>query len=368
MNLRAKNFEMTTSKNVMVLSQYSTGRGTPLASLWFSSESCCRYGVILEFVSTKHMSSLFRILRTSRVLFDETGTLRYRLGPLLYWFALFLNKQVSIYWHETAWGIDRARSIRRRWNVLEWFKAFTVRHAMVNPRVFHMHVCQFGVEQLQYRYGIDSGRICLLNACSDTENLLQYVIPSPIDRDLHVCAGKVGERKGVDYFLEVAAKVSKQRPYSTFLWIGSFGEGEYSETSLVRLLQDRELDRNVVFTGYIEQPLPLYYHAATFLLLSRDEPFPKFLQEGLALGKPCIGFNVGGVPDIVRDNGLVVSLGDVNKVASYITEMDRTKYDSEAQRARREYYTQCLTPERFARDFLETLRTWDDFERQHRAA
>ena len=355
---------MNISNSVTVFSQHSTGRGTPLASLWFSSEICWRYGVYLEFVSTKSMLSLFCLLRTSRALFDEAGTLRYRFGPLVYWFAFFLRKQVSIYWHETAWGIDRARSIRRRWSVLERFKAFTVRHAMANTRVFHMHVCQSGVEQLRHRYGIDSRRICLLNACSNTESLSQYVIPSPVVHDLHVCAGKVGERKGVDYFLEVAAKVVEQRPYSIFLWIGPFGEGKYSRVGLFKLLKDRKLDRNVLFTGYIEQPFPLYYHAATFLLLSRDEPFPKFLQEGLALGKPCIGFNVGGIPDIVRDNGLIATLGDVEKVANYIVEIDPKEHTAERQRARKKHYMQWFTPERFARDFIDAGKSWDDFEEQ----
>jgi glycosyltransferase involved in cell wall biosynthesis len=201
----------------------------------------------------------------------------------------------------------------------------------------------------------------VLNACSNADLLLRFDLPAPVDPELYICAGKATERKGVDYFLQVAEEVVRSRPKATFLWIGDFGDGPYSRKALRQHLADRGIERNVAFTGYIDEPRPIYYRAGAFLLLSRDEPFPKFLQEGLALGKVCIGFETGGIPDVLGGYGHVVALGDTGEVARRLTGLGDEATDLQAQRQRRASYEARLTPQRFAPEFAARVQDWDAF-------
>ena len=55
------------------------------------------------------------------------------------------------------------------------------------------------------------------------------------------------------------------------------------------------------------------------LLLSEKESFGLVLLEAMACGVPCIGTEVGGIPEVIThgENGFLVPLGDIGRVADY---------------------------------------------------
>jgi glycosyltransferase involved in cell wall biosynthesis len=64
---------------------------------------------------------------------------------------------------------------------------------------------------------------------------------------------------------------------------------------------------------------PLYKAARLFAAPSRrNEGFPLVFLEALAAGTPVIGTNVGGVPEVIRNeqNGLIVGEGDIGGLES----------------------------------------------------
>ena len=82
------------------------------------------------------------------------------------------------------------------------------------------------------------------------------------------------------------------------------------------------LDGRVRFLGPLgrEQVLTLFRASDASLLSSAWENFPHTVVEALAVGTPVIATRVGGVPELVRDdgNGLLVPPGDSDALAAAI--------------------------------------------------
>ncbi len=79
----------------------------------------------------------------------------------------------------------------------------------------------------------------------------------------------------------------------------------------------------LVSTGYLSTPqaqATAYSAADVFVIPSLAEAFGQTALEAMACGTPVIGFETGGIPDMVRpgDTGLLVPVGDVGALASAI--------------------------------------------------
>lgn len=60
---------------------------------------------------------------------------------------------------------------------------------------------------------------------------------------------------------------------------------------------------NIKFTGYIadEHTLVQFYNSASVLVIpSLQDNFPNTVMEALACGTPCVGFNIGGIPELIK--------------------------------------------------------------------
>lgn len=64
----------------------------------------------------------------------------------------------------------------------------------------------------------------------------------------------------------------------------------------------------------------VYSAADVFVIPSLQDNLPNTVMESLACGTPVVGFDIGGIPDMVRmgKTGLVVPLGNVNALANAI--------------------------------------------------
>lgn len=64
----------------------------------------------------------------------------------------------------------------------------------------------------------------------------------------------------------------------------------------------RDLNLKIVQTGYLNDDLSLtlaYNACDTFIIPSVAENYPNVVLEAMACGKPCVGFNTGGIPDLI---------------------------------------------------------------------
>ncbi|MFC3884223.1 N-acetyl-alpha-D-glucosaminyl L-malate synthase BshA [Bacillus songklensis] len=78
------------------------------------------------------------------------------------------------------------------------------------------------------------------------------------------------------------------------------------------------LGDRVLFLGKQENVEELYSISDLTLLLSEKESFGLVLLEAMACGVPCIGTNIGGIPEVIIDGetGYVCEVGNIEDIAS----------------------------------------------------
>lgn len=95
------------------------------------------------------------------------------------------------------------------------------------------------------------------------------------------------------------------------------------------------------FTGFLhdEYSLILVYNAAdVFVSASLADNYPNVIMEAMACGLPCVGFNVGGVPEQIRhkENGYLAELKDSGSLAEgirYVCESSVEEYQNMQKKA-----------------------------------
>lgn len=103
-------------------------------------------------------------------------------------------------------------------------------------------------------------------------------------------------RKGADYFVEAVRVLAEKNPeLRTDTKIAILG-GQAEEMAAQMALPACPL-------GYISDALRIvaaYSAADVFVLPSLEENLPNTLMEAMACGVPCVGFNVGGIPEMIE--------------------------------------------------------------------
>ena len=86
---------------------------------------------------------------------------------------------------------------------------------------------------------------------------------------------------------------------------------------LSKLVDQLKIREHVLFLGKQDNLEELYSISDLMLLLSEKESFGLVALEAMACGVPCIGTNVGGIPEVILDgeNGYVCELGNINEIA-----------------------------------------------------
>jgi glycosyltransferase involved in cell wall biosynthesis len=116
-------------------------------------------------------------------------------------------------------------------------------------------------------------------------------------------------KKGHAVFVEAFARAAAQHPSAVALFLGDGAERAALEARVERL----GLRGRVLFSGFHPDVLPFYAAFDVVALPSIDgEGLPRALLEGGLLGRACVGTQLSGVPEIIRDGetGFVVPVGD----------------------------------------------------------
>lgn len=118
--------------------------------------------------------------------------------------------------------------------------------------------------------------------------------------------------KRVPDVIKAFAKIAKEIPAKLLL----VGDGP-EMTVICQLVNDLKLKGNVLFLGKQDNLEELYSISDLMLLLSEKESFGLVALEAMACGVPCIGTNVGGIPEVIDDGktGYVCGLGDIDEIS-----------------------------------------------------
>ena len=95
---------------------------------------------------------------------------------------------------------------------------------------------------------------------------------------------------------------------------GKLIESDYCQM-LSRRLTERGVQDQFRFLGYRNDTQALYSAADVFVLSSRSEGLPMVILESMMIGLPVIATRVGGVPDAVKDKGILVDAASPKQLA-----------------------------------------------------
>jgi glycosyltransferase involved in cell wall biosynthesis len=128
--------------------------------------------------------------------------------------------------------------------------------------------------------------------------------------------GRLGVEKGIKYLLQAAVQILKASPDTVFLLAG---DGPLME-GLKTLSEKLGVDQNVVFAGFCRDIPAVLSIVDIVATPSLTEGSPLAVLEAMAMGKPIVASNVGGIKEILKDGetGLLVPSEDPSSLAEKI--------------------------------------------------
>ncbi len=133
-------------------------------------------------------------------------------------------------------------------------------------------------------------------------------------------AGKLEEGKGVFELVRAAALLAKGRPSLKLLFVGDGPEKARLEKEAEQLsIRDR-----VIFAGLRDDMEEMYAAMDIFVLPSTCiEAFGMVIIEAMAMRRPVVATEIGGIPEVVKDgvNGLLVKPGDHSALAEAMSRL-----------------------------------------------
>lgn len=130
---------------------------------------------------------------------------------------------------------------------------------------------------------------------------------------LFVSQRVTNENKGMSYLIDACHLLAEQHPEmrQTTAVVVLGGQGD--------AFKDR-LDFPVYSLGYVnntDRIIDIYNAADVFVLPSLSDNLPNTIMEAMACGVPCVGFQVGGIPEMIdhQENGYVAAFRQADDLA-----------------------------------------------------
>jgi len=213
-------------------------------------------------------------------------------------------------------------------NIQEYHKdaPFTAALQMLGARLFFrgadaiMAVSKGVANALSQASGIQRERIQVINNPVVIPDL-QAKLKEQIDHDwfdqrkypVLIAIGRLTKQKDFPTLLKAVAIINKTRRVRLVI----LGEGE-DEAKLRTLIKEYQLDQDVQFLGFVNNPYAYLSRADVFVLSSRWEGFPNTLLEALACGTPVVSTDCPSGPAEMLENGRfgrLVPVGDPKALA-----------------------------------------------------
>lgn len=174
---------------------------------------------------------------------------------------------------------------------------------------------------LQDRYPVGPGALSLVRSgiVLDGETLAaQAKVPNAGRKTTTIVAVGTHDQmyKGHDLLLRAVARLTAD---GVNVSLGIVGGGSKHEV-LVNLARELRVDPHVHFYGHVETPQQvraILDGADLFAMPSRTEGVPRALVEAMARGLPCIGSDIGGIPELLPPECLFTS-GSVEELTALL--------------------------------------------------
>ncbi len=134
--------------------------------------------------------------------------------------------------------------------------------------------------------------------------------------------GRLETIKGVEFLIQAIPFIIKVFPQTTLTIVG---EGSH-QADLFKLTQKLRLEEHIRFIGWVDnKDLDTYYEKASLVVVPSiwAETFGLVILEAMSAGRPVIGTNVGGIPELIEEgvNGYLVAPGNPAQIAEKVIKL-----------------------------------------------
>ena len=165
------------------------------------------------------------------------------------------------------------------------------------------------------------------------------------------------DRKGANYFVEAVNRLADANPhFANNTCVAAIGRNSESIAALLHVPTYA-----VGFVTDERQMASVYATADVFVLPSLEDNLPNTIMESLACGVPCVGFKVGGIPEMIdhRVNGYVANFKDVADLAAgmawVLDEADARALSAAARRKVETTYSQSAVASQYIEVYNEMI-------------
>jgi len=162
-------------------------------------------------------------------------------------------------------------------------------------------------------YELDAAKVTAIQNAVETDRFSPDAVSKREARDrlglpagdkIVLYTGRFLVEKGITYLLEAIEGIAKETDDVSFLLVG----GGFDEHVVSDWLSKTHLQRRVTIIPYVEyERMPSVYAAADVLVQpSLAEGLSRSILEAMACGLPIVATDVGGNPELVSGNGVLV--------------------------------------------------------------
>ena len=134
--------------------------------------------------------------------------------------------------------------------------------------------------------------------------------------------GRLEKIKGVECLIRAVSFIIKVFPQTTLTIVGDGRD----KTDLFSLAVTLQLEKSIHFAGWVDhKDLATYYEKASLVVIPSVVPenFPTVCNEAMSAGRPVVGTNVGGIPEMIDDgvNGYLVEPEKPEQIAEKVIKL-----------------------------------------------
>ena len=134
-----------------------------------------------------------------------------------------------------------------------------------------------------------------------------------------IAVGRLSPAKDYPNLLRAFAALQLEQP-AAYIWIVGAGEPSYT-IELQSLVRSLGIEDKIRWLGSRQDIAALLDAADAFVLASAWEGMPLALGEAMAMAKPVVATDVGGVREILGESGALVPAGNSNALAEAMARM-----------------------------------------------
>ena len=168
--------------------------------------------------------------------------------------------------------------------------------------------------------------------------------------------GQLEKVKGVEFLIEAFSKISTDFPEFKLVIIGEGRELNNLKLQIVNC----KLEDKVEFKGKLslEETKNIMKNCYCLVLPSLSEGLPRVLMEAMALGKPVIGSNVGGIPNLIknRENGFLFEKSNSAELAEKLRILLKDKNLAiKMGKEGREFVQENFSNEKYIQNYIQMI-------------